>query len=102
MGTKICKICGIEKPKTKFPFNRWGQHNDICRECSAAKRRQTRETNRAVLHNGMNHYHDPDFEDKDPVDVIQFMSRAKRWLESRGYEISLSGYYNMRKPIKFQ
>lgn len=46
-------------------------------------------------------FSDSDFDGKQPVEVIQLMSRAKRWLESRGYEITLKGCYNVRKEIKF-
>lgn len=46
--------------------------------------------------------HDPEFDGKEPVEVIQLMSRAKRWLEARGYEINLSGFCHIRKQVKFQ
>lgn len=44
---------------------------------------------------------DPDFDGKQPVEVIQLMSRAKRWLEARGYSIALKGTYTQVREIKF-
>lgn len=44
---------------------------------------------------------DPDFDGKQPVEVIQLMSRAKRWLETRGYSITLKGTYTQVKEVKF-
>lgn len=46
-------------------------------------------------------FSDPDFDGKQPVEVIQLMSRAKRWLETRGYSITLKGTYTQVKEVKF-
>ena len=38
-------------------------------------------------------FSDPDFDGKDPGEVVRMMGRAKRWLESRGFTIRLDGEY---------
>lgn len=100
MEQKLCKICENERPIKDFRKNRWGSYDDSCRECVRAKYRETRAAKRPQIGGG--NIHDPEFDGKEPVEVIQIMTRAKRWLESRGYEIQLDGYYNLRKRIKFQ
>lgn len=44
---------------------------------------------------------DPDFDGKEPREVIDLMSRAKHWLETRGYSIALEGTYTQVREIKF-
>lgn len=46
-------------------------------------------------------FFDSDFDDKEPREVLDLMSRAKRWLESRGYTITLKGTYTQIREIKF-
>ena len=46
-------------------------------------------------------FSDPDFDGKEPREVIDLMSRAKRWLEARGYNIILKGSYTQVREIKF-
>ena len=46
-------------------------------------------------------FSDPDFDGKQPVEVIQLMSRANRWLEAQGYNITLKGTYTQVKEVKF-
>ena len=45
-----------------------------------------------------------DFDGKDPGEVIRMMGRAKKWLESRGFIIQLSGEYHETKirKLKFE
>lgn len=49
-------------------------------------------------------FSDPDFDGKEPREVLLIMGRAKRWLESRGYTIQLSGEYRKVeiKKVKFE
>lgn len=50
-------------------------------------------------------FSDADFDDKTPGEVVRMMGRAKKWLESRGYSITLRGEYREVKvkvrPVKF-
>lgn len=46
-------------------------------------------------------YSDPDFDGKQPVEVLQQMKRAKMWLEAKGYTITLKGTYTVTKEVKF-
>lgn len=46
-------------------------------------------------------YSDPDFDGKQPVEVIQLMKRAKMWLEAKGYNITLKGTYTQVREVKF-
>lgn len=45
---------------------------------------------------------DPDFDGRDPGEVWRQMCRAKKWLESRGYVIQLSGEYHETKIRKLK
>ena len=49
-------------------------------------------------------FSDPDFDGKEPGEVLRMMGRAKKWLESRGYIIQLSGEYHETKirKLKFE
>ncbi len=44
------------------------------------------------------------FDGKEPGEVMRMMGRAKRWLESRGFVIQLSGEYHETKirKLKFE
>lgn len=100
--TKICRVCKRELPMEQFTLTKGGGRKNTCRECQNAARRATIEKNRTAIGGGVFYpFSDSDFDGKQPVEVIQLMSRAKRWLESRGYEITLKGCYNVRKEIKF-
>lgn len=46
-------------------------------------------------------FSDPDFDGKEPREVIDLMSRAKHWLETQGYNITLKGTYTQVREIKF-
>ena len=84
----------------QFTLTKGGGRKNTCRECEAAARRATIEKNRTAIGGGYP-FSDSDFDGKQPVDVIQLMSRAKRWLESRGYSITLKGTYTQVKEVKF-
>lgn len=99
--TKICRVCKRELPIDQFILTRGGVRKNTCRECQNAARRATIEKKRTAIGGAAYPFSDSDFDGKQPVEVIQLMSRAKRWLESRGYEITLKGCYNVRKEIKF-
>lgn len=102
METKICKVCGRELPETDFPMGRYGVRIGTCKECRANALRETKARNRAQMGGGKTApFPDPDFDGKQPVEVIQLMSRAKRWLEARGYSITLKGTYTQVREIKF-
>ena len=49
-------------------------------------------------------FSDPDFDGKEPREVLQMMGRAKKWLESRGFIIQISGEYHETKirKLKFE
>lgn len=98
--TKICKECERELPLKVFRITRGGTRCSVCNECSTAKRNETRLKNRGGGAE-LRPFYDADFEGKQPVEVIQLMSRAKKWLESRGYEITLRGKYSITKEVKF-
>ncbi|MDE6535879.1 MAG: hypothetical protein K2K82_07720 [Muribaculaceae bacterium] len=98
METRICKICGRELPKAAFRLTRWGQPAETCNECIKAKLRENKALKAQI---GGGNSHDPKFDGKDPVEVIQLMTRAKRWLECRGYKIHLEGEYTKVHKIKF-
>ena len=46
-------------------------------------------------------YSDPEFDGKQPVEVLQLMKRAKMWLEAKGYSITLKGTYTQVREVKF-
>lgn len=97
METKKCKKCGRELPITAFKRTRWGHYSDVCNECVRAKRAETRGKN--VI--GGVKYSDPEFDGKQPVEVLQLMKRAKMWLEAKGYNITLKGTYTQVREVKF-
>lgn len=49
-------------------------------------------------------FSDPDFDGKTIREVMDMMSRAKRWLEAQGCVITLSGEYRetIIKKLKFE
>lgn len=100
-ATKICRVCERQLPIDQFIPTKGGVRKNTCRECQNAARRATIEKAHNYRGGDAYPFSDSDFDGKQPVEVIQLMSRAKRWLESRGYEITLKGCYNVRKEIKF-
>lgn len=102
METKICKVCGRELPETDFPMGRGGIRVGVCKECRTAALRETKARKRNQIGGGKTTpLSDPDFDGKEPREVIDLMSRAKRWLEARGYDIILKGSYTQVREIKF-
>ena len=101
METKICKVCGQELPVSAFRMTRWGTPAQTCQECIEEKRAQSRYDNAQMRGGGPRPFFDEAFDGKQPREVIELMSRAKRWLESRGYSITLKGTYTQVKEVKF-
>ena len=92
-------------PLTEFLVTRSGSRFDTCRECRANALRETKDAKRAQEEEGGDSgnrpFSDEAFDGKQPREVIELMSRAKRWLESRGYSITLKGTYTQVKDVKF-
>lgn len=101
METKICKTCGRELPVTSFRLSKGGTKVATCNECINEKRAESRYKHTQIGGGKTTPFSDPDFDGKQPVEVIQLMSRAKRWLEARGYSITLKGTYTQVREIKF-
>lgn len=100
--TKTCSTCGRELPLSAFRKTRWGGTANFCNECIAEKNANTR-YDRVHAQGGDNRpFSDPDFDGKTPGEVVRMMGRAKRWLESRGFEICLSGEYHETKIHKLK
>lgn len=102
METKTCKACGRELPETGFPMGRYGVRIGTCKECRANALRETKAAKRAQMGGGKSvPFFDAAFDGKEPREVIDLMSRAKHWLETRGYSITLKGTYTQVKEVKF-
>lgn len=102
METKKCKECSRELSIDNFAMSRWGKRNDVCRECVREKKADSRYAKKMYKGRMERHpYSDPDFDGKQPVEVLQLMKRAKMWLEAKGYSITLKGTYTQVREIKF-
>lgn len=104
METKVCKECGRELLEGCFRVGKGGARVSICNSCVREKRAQMR-YDRAQMRGGKTApFSDADFDGKDPGEVMRIMGRAKKWLESRGYVIQLSGEYHETKirKLKFE
>lgn len=104
METKKCKECGCELPITEFLMTRWGHYSEVCKKCIKNKKDDTRSRKRiggGKQNSVYSDYSDPDFDGKQPVEVLQLMKRAKMWLEAQGYNITLKGTYTQVREIKF-
>ena len=103
--TKICKSCGRERPLTAYRRARGGAVCGTSNECVNEHRAPT-PTDPATTGGGGNQrpFSDPDFDGKTPGEVVRMMGRARRWLDSRGYKIYLSGEYHETKihKLKFE
>lgn len=49
METRVCKVCGQEKPLVEFRKNYQG-YTHVCLECVRAKVKETKDEKRAFLH----------------------------------------------------
>lgn len=99
--TRTCKSCGRELELTEFKLCRGGARTHTCNSCTKEKRAQSR-YNHVNMGGTCIKLSDPDFDGKEPGDVIRIMGRAKRWLESRGYVIQLHGEYRETKVRKLK
>lgn len=103
METKTCRICERELPETNFPMNRWGKRAGVCTECRTAALRETKAAKRTQSGGGKTApFSDPDFDGKEPREVIDTMVRCRKWLESRGYEITMTCIYKEVKIRKIK
>ncbi|MBD5367217.1 MAG: hypothetical protein HDR82_09530 [Bacteroides sp.] len=103
MDTKICKECGEQRPINNFKLSRFGKRVDVCNSCVSAKRRENKANKRLEMGGGkLPPFSDPDFDGKDPGEVVRLMGRAQRWLQSRGYTIRLDGEYTETKVHKLK
>ena len=100
--TMKCKKCGQDLPDEAFRLTKGGVRSNTCTECinsatKAAKQRQQ-------FGGGSRPFSDPDFDGKTIREVMDIMSRAKRWMESRGCIINLSGEHHETKirKLKFE
>lgn len=101
METKVCEFCERELPVDSYRRIRGGHFVKTCKECESLKRNEVKEQKRIEIERQRSAYI-AEFEGKEPVDVLHLMGRAKKWLESRGYEIVLRGSLTIRKEIKFE
>lgn len=102
METKICKVCGRELPETEFKLTRWGSRSSTCNTCVQEKRAQMRYERAQVGGGKQAPFSDPDFDGKEPREVIDTMVRCRKWLESRGFEIAMTCVYKEVKIRKIK
>lgn len=95
----ICLDCKRELPETNFRMGRFNR-NRICQECINACRRERKQAKIEALNN-RGKDSDELFDGKEPREVINIMSRAKKWLEARDYTITLKGEYVEKKKVRF-
>lgn len=94
MEYKQCDLCKAHKPISDFRITRWGVYSASCKDCCKKKAMQTikRKTqNCGIDSNGS--YFDDELDDKTPKEVIDELIQRKRWLEHRGYQVSLTYKY---------
>lgn len=92
--TQTCTACRRTLPLADFRRTRWGTPARVCCECIASKAADTRHNRTATEADKPAAVHDPDFDSMAIGDVWRLMCRGRRWLESRGCKISLSGEYH--------
>lgn len=102
METKVCKECGEQRPINAFRLTRWGTRADVCNECTTVKRRENKANKMGIGGGKQTPISDPDFDGKDPGEVVRMMGRAQRWLQSRGFTIRLDGEYAETKVHKLK
>lgn len=84
-----------------LPENPGGYFVNTCKECENLIRWEKKEKKKEELEK-QKHFYDSEFDGKEPCEVLQLMGRAKKWLETRGYEIVLRGTITLKKEIKFE
>lgn len=95
--TLKCKVCGRELPLGMFSLTKGGCRKLTCKDCQNAKAKQTKAAKRFTPPESI-----PEFDGKEPREVIEVLSRAKRWLELRGYTININCEYQQIKIIKIK
>lgn len=98
---KKCKVCGEILPLDKFRLSRSGNHIDTCNKCVLDARLATRRESIEKQRKAEAMY-DAMFIGMQSCEVLQIMGRAKRWLEERGYEITLRGTLTVKKEVVFE
>lgn len=98
---KKCKVCGETKPLNNFRLSKRGNHIDTCNRCVSDAMKATKQE-RINKQRKAEAMYDSMFVGMQPCEVLQIMGRAKRWLEERGYEITLRGSLTVKKEVKFE
>lgn len=99
MESKVCKACGRELPENMFMRTKCGVLMNTCRECRSMAMRETNARKQTQRGGKQTPFSDPDFDGKEPREVIDIMVRCRKWLESRGFEIAMTCVY---KEIKIR
>lgn len=105
METKTCKVCGRELPLTDYRKVKGGGYGSTCKECFLEALKEAHYQRKIGGGGGkQTPFPDPDFDGREPGEVMRMMGRAKKWLESRGFVIRLSGEYHETKirKLKFE
>lgn len=103
MESKTCKSCGRELPLSEFKTTRWGDKSSVCNACVREKHAQTRYERSQMGGGGKTApFFDELLDGKEPREVIDFMVRCRKWLESRGFEITMSCIYKEVKIRKIK
>lgn len=100
--TKVCQKCGRELNIFAFKTTAFGTRARTCNDCVREKREENRIA-KIEAQKPTGPVSDPEFDNLQPREVIDIMSRGKKWLESRGYTIVLRGEYREVKihAVKF-
>lgn len=101
LTTKVCKVCGETLPLSEFQRAKAGGVFHTCKKCVNENKQATKYA-KIELQRKQEAMHDAMFEGKQPMEVLQMMGRAKKWLEARGYEIVLRGSLMVKKEVKFE
>lgn len=98
----MCKVCERELPEADFPMGRYGIRIGTCKECRANALRETKAAKRTWGGGKTAPFSDADFDGKEPREVIDTMVRCRKWLESRGFEITMTCIYKEVKIRKIR
>ena len=97
---RICADCGNRLSIDHFRKTKIGKHSYVCNSCITALRRANKRKKIEEMNNrGMGK--DDLLDEKEPREVLLLMGRCRRWLESRGYEIKLEGFYIQKRKALF-